>query len=398
MTNLNTLAIHGGVPIRSTMLPYGRQWLDEEDIAHVVDTLRSPYLTQGPAIEAFEQAVAEEVGAGDAIAFANGTAALHAACHVAGITEGDEVITSPITFAASSNCVLYCGGRPVFADIDPQTYNLDPSSVEQAITSRTKAIMAVHFTGQPCDLTALRALTNRYGLQLIEDAAHALGASHQGQPIGSSSNMAMFSFHPVKPVTAGEGGVITTHDESVASQLRSFRSHGIVRDATVIDREGAWYYEMQELGYNYRMTDIQASLGRSQLRKLFSFTQQRRAIAEAYTTAFEQIDGLIVPKQLTETESAWHLYSLQLNPEAFRASRREFFEALRAENIGVHVHYIPVYWHPYYEQLGYARGLCPVAEEWYQHALTLPIFPGMTAEDVNDVIEAVKKVAFVYHK
>ncbi|UOE76054.1 UDP-4-amino-4,6-dideoxy-N-acetyl-beta-L-altrosamine transaminase [Parageobacillus thermoglucosidasius] len=375
---------------RESFLSYGQQWITDEDIEAVVAVLKSPFLTQGPKIQEFERKVADYVGAKYAVAFSNGTAALHGACFAAGIGEGDEVITTPITFAATSNAVLYCGGKPVFADIDDRTYNIDPKEIRKHITPNTKAIIPVDFTGQPADMDAIMEIANEHGLVVIEDGAHSLGAEYKGRKVGMLAHMTMFSFHPVKPVTTAEGGVIVTDSEEYYEKLKRFRSHGIIKHNLSRD-EGPWYYEMVDLGYNYRMTDLQAALGISQMDKLDCFIERRREIANMYNEAFKTMDSVIVPMQLERTQSGWHLYVLQLKLDKLKRSRREIFESLRAENIGVHVHYIPVYWHPYYQKLGYRKGICPKAEQWYEQALTLPIFPKMTDEDVNDVIEAVKR-------
>jgi perosamine synthetase len=375
---------------RESFLSYGQQWITDEDIEAVVTVLKSPFLTQGPKIHEFERKVADYVGAKYAVAFSNGTAALHGACFAAGIGEGDEVITTPITFAATSNAVLYCGGKPVFADIDDRTYNIDPKEIRKHITPNTKAIIPVDFTGQPADMDAIMEIANEHGLVVIEDGAHSLGAEYKGRKVGMLAHMTMFSFHPVKPVTTAEGGVIVTDSEEYYEKLKRFRSHGIIKHNLSRD-EGPWYYEMVDLGYNYRMTDLQAALGISQMDKLDCFIERRREIASMYNEAFKTMDSVIVPMQLERTQSGWHLYVLQLKLDKLKRSRREIFESLRAENIGVHVHYIPVYWHPYYQKLGYRKGICPKAEQWYEQALTLPIFPKMTDEDVNDVIEVVKR-------
>jgi perosamine synthetase len=375
---------------RESFLSYGQQWITDEDIEAVVTVLKSPFLTQGPKIHEFERKVADYVGAKYAVAFSNGTAALHGACFAAGIGEGDEVITTPITFAATSNAVLYCGGKPIFADIDDRTYNIDPKEIRKHITPNTKAIIPVDFTGQPADMDVIMEIANEHGLIVIEDGAHSLGAKYKGRKVGTLAHMTMFSFHPVKPVTTAEGGVIVTDSEEYYEKLKRFRSHGIINQNLSRD-EGPWYYEMVDLGYNYRMTDLQAALGISQMDKLDRFIERRREIANMYNEAFKTMDSVILPMQLEGTQSGWHLYMLQLMLDKLKRSRREIFESLRAENIGVHVHYIPVYWHPYYQKLGYRKGICPKAEQWYEQALTLPIFPKMTDEDVNDVIEAVKR-------
>lgn len=376
---------------RENFLSYGKQSIDEADIAAVVETLQSPFLTQGPKVEQFELAVAEYVGAKYAVAFSNGTAALHGACFAAGVGKGDEVITTPITFAATSNAVLYCGGTPVFADIDAETYNLDPISVRKNITSKTKAIMPVDFTGQPVDLDAMMRISEDHELVVIEDGAHSLGATYKGCKVGSQADMTMFSFHPVKPITTGEGGIITTNSEDYYEQLKLFRSHGISKTPYSIE-QGDWYYEMTDLGFNYRMNDIQAALGLSQLRRLDGFIERRREIASLYNEKLADIAGVMMPKQLEETESGWHLYMIQLDGHVLQKSRRAVFDEMRAMNIGVHVHYIPVYWHPYYRDLGYHKGISPLAERWYECALTLPIFPEMTERDVDEVVEILKDI------
>ncbi|WP_249660250.1 UDP-4-amino-4,6-dideoxy-N-acetyl-beta-L-altrosamine transaminase [Lysinibacillus fusiformis] len=368
-------------------LTYGRQSIEEDDIQVVLETLRSPYLTQGPKIQQFEQAIANYVGAHYAVAFCNGTAALHAACYAAGINEGDEVITSPITFAASANCVRYVGGTVVFADIDAKTYNINPEEVRKKITPNTKAIIPVDFTGQPADMDAIMDIAHEHNLVVIEDGAHSLGADYKGKKIGTQAHMTMFSFHPVKPITTAEGGIIVTNNEEYYRKLQLFRSHGIEQTEFSVN-QGGWYYEMTDLGYNYRMTDLQAALGLSQMNKIDTFIQQRREIATFYTEALQDLEGIIVPQQLKGTNSGWHLYMLQLEG----ISRKFVFEQMRLSNIGVHVHYIPVYWHPYYRKMGYERGLCPNAEKWYEKALTLPIHPNMTVEELSIIVSNIKEL------
>lgn len=371
------------------MIPYGRQTIEEDDIQAVVDVLRSDYLTTGPKIAEFEKMMADYVGAKYAVAIANDTAALHAACYVAGIGAGDEVITTPITFAASSNCVLYCGGTPVFADIDPDIYNIDPEDIRRKITDRTKAIIAVHLAGQPCDMDAIHAIAKEHHLIVIEDAAHALGSEYKGKMIGSMSDMTTFSFHPVKPITTGEGGMIVTNDETFYKKLVLFRSHGITRDESQMTcNEGPWFYQQIDLGYNYRMTDIQCALGCSQMKKLDSFIARRRELVERYNKAFADCKNIVTPYQLPDTKSGWHLYIIQVKNK----DRKAVFEALRAEGIGVNVHYIPVYHHPYYREHGYADVNCPVAEEVYSHIISLPLFPRLTDEQQDEVIEKVRKI------
>ncbi|MFJ7368733.1 UDP-4-amino-4,6-dideoxy-N-acetyl-beta-L-altrosamine transaminase [Lysinibacillus sp. NPDC098008] len=362
-------------------ISYGCQSIDEEDIQTVIDTLRSPFLTQGPKVAEFEQVIANFVGAKYAVAFCNGTAALHGACYAAEVGEGDEVITSPITFVASANCVRYVGGTVVFADIDPVTYNINPAQIQANITEKTKAIIPVDFTGQPADMDEIMSIAKEHNLVVIEDGAHSLGAEYKGSKVGIQADMTMFSFHPVKPITTAEGGVIVTNNEDYYRKLLKFRSHGI-EQTSYAQEQGGWYYEMTDLGYNYRMTDLQAALGISQLSKIDTFLQRRREIAAMYTEALQKVEGIQVPQQLEETNSGWHLYMIQLE----KADRKLVFEEMRAVNIGVHVHYIPVYWHPYYQQLGYRKELCPVAETWYDKALTLPIHPQLSNEEVEFII------------
>ncbi len=391
--------IENGQPIRNSFLPYGRQWIDDEDIQTVIEVLKSDYLTTGPSIEIFEKKLADYVGAKYAVAFSNGTAALHGATFAAGIANGDEVITTPMTFAASANCILYQSGIPFFADIDNKTYNIDPKLIEGLITNKTKAIIPVDYTGQPADLDEILRIAKKHNLIVIEDAAHALGATYKGRKIGSISDMTMFSFHPVKHITTGEGGVITTNNKAYYDRLIQFRTHGITRNPSdLIANHGPWYYEMKYLGYNYRMTDIQAALGISQLDKLKGFIETRKKYVKMYNDAFSKMKELTIPYQSTDSDSSWHLYIIRLNTIKLKVGRKKIFEALLKENIGVNVHYIPVYFHPYYQDLGYEQGLCPRAESHYEQIITIPLFPKMTEKDVDDVIEAVKKVIYFYKK
>lgn len=377
---------------RETYLPYGKQWIDEDDIKAVVNVLKGDFLTTGPYIGEFERAVADYVGTKYAVAFSNGTAALHGACYAAGIGEGDEVITTPITFAASANCVLYQGGTPVFADIDEKTYNIDPKEVEKKVTESTKAIIPVDFTGQPVNLDAIHEIANKHNLVVIEDAAHALGAKYKGKMVGSLSDMTMFSFHPVKHITSGEGGIITTNNKNYYDKLLMFRSHGITRDVDkMVENHGPWYYEMQFLGYNYRMTDFQAALGVSQLKKIDSFVARRKKYVEMYNEAFKEVKQVTTPFQDKESDSSWHLYIIKLDLDALSVSRKEIFQALQAKNIGVNVHYIPVHILPYYKEMGHKNGDYPIAEELYERIISLPLFPAMEEKDVQDVIDAVKE-------
>jgi perosamine synthetase len=390
------LAVEGGTPVRGTMLPYGRQWLDEDDIDAVVRSLRSDWLTTGPGVAAFEQAFAGRVGATHAVAVANGTAALHAAAFAAGIGPGDEVIVPPLTFAASANCVRYQGGTVVFADVRRDTLCLDPAKVEAAITPRTRAIVTVDYAGQPSDLDELMGIATRHGLAVIEDACHALGAMYRGRRVGTLAHLTAFSLHPVKHITTGEGGVVTTDDAALAESMRCFRNHGITSDHRQREARGSWFYEMGSLGWNYRLTDFQCALGLSQLQKLSPWLARRREIAARYSAAFAETAEVEPPTVSPDRESAWHLYPIRLRLERLRADRGEVFRALRAENIGVNVHYIPVPWHPYYQRLGYGKGLWPEAESAYERLISLPIWPGMTPGDESDVVDAVERVVARY--
>lgn len=367
-------------------IPYGRQSIDEEDIQAVVDVLKGDFLTTGPTVAEFEQAICEYTGAKYAVAIANGTAALHAACFAAGIGAGDEVITTPITFAASANCVLYCGGKPVFADICPDTYNIDPEDIRRKITDKTKAIIAVHYTGQPCEMDEIHAIAEEYHLTVIEDAAHALGADYKGRKIGSVSDMTTFSFHPVKHITTGEGGMITTNEERLYERLKLFRSHGITRDEKwLFQNQGGWYYEQLELGYNYRITDIQCALGVSQLKKLDRFLARRRELVGRYEEAFQDVKEITCPIQRHGCHNSWHLYVIQV-PEG---RRKEIYDKLQTAGIRVNVHYIPVYQHPYYQKHGYAKVHCTHAEKLYENMLSLPLYYGLSDAEQDYVIEAV---------
>lgn len=388
-----------GEKTRESYLPYGQQWINETDINAVIEVLKSDYLTTGPAVQKFEESIASYVGSKYAISFSNGTAALHGACFAAGIGEGDEVITTPMTFAASANCVLYQGGKPVFADIDSDTYNIDPMKIEEKINKNTKAIIPVDFTGQPVAIDKINEIAKENNLVVIEDAAHALGATYKGRKVGSLSDMTMFSFHPVKHITSGEGGVITTNNKEYYEKLLQFRSHGITRDPEKLTKnEGPWYYEMQSLGYNYRMTDIQAALGRNQLKRIDKFVDKRKEYVATYNEAFKGLSEIVLPYQESISSSSWHLYIISLNLEQLTGDRRAIFEALQKENIGVNVHYIPVHLLPYYQELGYEIGICPNAEKLYEKIITLPLFPKMTKEDVDDVINAVNKVIKMFRK
>lgn len=397
---MNELAIFGGKPVFDKKIGYAHQYIDDGDIQAVVDVLKSDYLTCGPKIKEAEAKLCAITGAKHAVLIANGTAALHAICFAAGIGPGDEVITTPITFAASANCALYCGARPVFADINPRTYNIDPDSVERCVTEKTRAVVAVDYTGQAVELDRLRGICDRHNLILIEDAAHSLGTRYNGRPVGSIADMTEFSFHPVKTCTAGEGGAITTNDDALYKQLVLFREHGITRNPDWMDRpsEGGWYYQQIALGYNYRMTDIQAALLSSQLDKLALFAARRKALVRRYDEAFGAVPEITVQQEIPESDTVRHLYIVQFNLELLSCGRRELYDALQAEGVGVNVHYIPTYSFPYYRQLGYAMGQCPNAERLYGRMVSIPLFYGLTDEQQDKVIEAVKKVIQYYKK
>src|ERR1035437_3023386 len=402
-TKLETLAIHGGVPVRETFLPYGRQSLDDADIQAVVEVLKSDWLTTGPKIAEFEERFAEWVGARHAVSYSSGTAALHGAAFAAGLGPGDEAITTPMTFCATANCILYQGATPVFADVSPDTLNLDPKEVSKRVSARTKAIFAVDYAGHPAALDELGQLAKAQAPQgqrplLIEDACHALGAEYRGKRVGGIADMTVFSFHPVKHLTTGEGGMVTTNDAQLAETLRRFRNHGISSSARQRQEAGQWFYEMVLLGFNYRLTDIACALGLSQLEKLDANLARRREIAAQYASAFRDLSAILVPAVRDGVNPAWHLYPVRLNLGTLSAGRGEIFRALRAENIGVNVHYIPVHQHPYYRERSKSKESYPVAEDAYERLISLPMFHSMTAQDVGDVIHAVTKIVDHYRK
>ncbi len=377
-------------------IPYGHHCIDNRDIQEVIKVLKSNWITQGPKVKDFESALCKYTGAKYAVAVSSGTAGLHIACLSAGISNGDEVITSPITFVASANCVLYCGARPVFADICEDTVNIDPEEIKKKINKKTKAIIPVHFAGHPCDLEEIYKIAKNYNLTVIEDACHALGAEYKGSKIGSCkySDMAVFSFHPVKSITTGEGGAVLTNRKDLYEKLLLFRNHGITKDRTKLinKKEGPWYYEMQELGLNYRITDFQCALGLSQLKKLDFFLKQRREIVAQYNEVFKDVKEIKRPVEREYVRNAWHIYVVRLNLKKLIKKQREIFEQLRSQGIGVQVHYIPVYYQPYYQRLGYQKGISPIAESYYKEAITLPLYPKMSDDDIKKVINSVIKV------
>jgi perosamine synthetase len=397
----SSLALEGGKPVRDSWLPYGHQLIDDADIAAVTEALKSDFLTQGPRIKQFEDSIAKAVGVKYAVAISNGTAALHAAYYSAGITSGDLIITAPITFAATSNAALYLGARSLFADVDPTTGLIDVDSVAKLLKSaegkKVKAVVGIDFAGQPCHYRELEALAASHGIPFIVDAAHSLGATYQGQKAGFAGILSTMSFHPVKSITTGEGGVILSNDDKLYDKLLLFRSHGITKAKDKLTRdEGPWYHEMQELGYNYRMCDIQAALGTSQMAKLPDFVKRRREIANLYRTKLANHPHYQCATAHDDRESAYHLFPILVKDTPYATNRRYVFEALHAENIGVQVHYIPTYQMPYYQNHVNDRdwaSLCPGAEEFYQREIGLPIFPAMTDSDVDDVVKALNKIA-----
>lgn len=378
------------------MIPYGRQSIDAEDIRAVVDTLQSDWLTQGPAVERFEAAVASHCGSPHAVAVNSATSALQIAYLALGLGPGDTLWTSPNTFVATANAALLCGASVDFVDIDPRTYNLsvDALRAKLAAGGRPKIVAPVHFSGQPCDLRAIAQLAREYGFAVVEDASHAIGATYEGRPIGDCrySDIAIFSFHPVKIVTTGEGGMALTNQPELAERMRRLRSHGIVRSRAELTRpdEGPWYYEQHELGFNFRMTDLQAALGESQMRRLDTFIARRRQLAARYDEALRGLP-LSTPWQATDGQSAWHLYVIQLDP-ALIGKRRQIVEQMRAAGVFAHVHYIPVHLQPYYRQLGFQPGQCPAAETYYERAITVPLYAGMSDADQDEVVRVLGRL------
>ena len=395
---MSRLAIDGGPPVREALLPYGRQTVTDNDVAAVVEVLQSDWLTTGPKVAEFESALAAATGARHAVAVSSGTAALHTMLAAAGVGPGDEVVVPVITFAATANAALYLGARPVFADVDPETLLVDAASVAAVLTQRTRAVVAVDYAGQPADYDALRDVTADRGVTLLADACHALGGALDGQTVGTLAEMSSFSFHPVKHVAAGEGGAVTTEDAGLAEAMRSFRNHGITTDHARRAAAGTWTYDMEVLGFNYRLSDIHSALATSQLERLAENVARRQQIAARYDAALDETTGVTPLATRPGVSHAHHIYVVLLDPAQFRAGRAEFFAALRAENIGVNVHYIPVPWHPYYQRLGFERGCWPAGEGAYERMLTLPIWPGMSDGDADDVIQAVAKVAQAYRR
>ena len=380
---------------------YGKQTIEDDDIKAVVDALKSPFITCGPRVDELEEKLCEYTGAKYAVAVSNGTAALHCACIAAGIGPGDEVITTPMTFAASANCALYCGARPVFADINPETYNIDPDSIRKCITSRTKAIIAVDFTGQVVEADKIRKICNEYGLLFIEDAAHSIGSSYNGTKVGNIADITTFSFHPVKTITGGEGGAVLTNDENLYNKISLAHTHGITHDEAMmkdLPHEGMWYYEQISLGYNYRMTDFQAALLISQLGKLERFKKRRKEIVDYYDSELKNVDGIIIQKEIEQSDTCRHLYIIRLDESVLSCTRREFFDEMGRRGVQPQVHYVPVYWFPYYQELGYKKGLCPNAEEVYKGIMSIPLYPSLTEEETEYVVDVIKTIVEKYKR
>lgn len=392
------LAIFGGEASCKLFIPYGTQYIDEDDIDAVIKVLRSPYLTTGPSVKLLEEKICNITNAKYCLSVSNGTSALHLACLAAGIKEGDEVIVPALTFVATSNAVLYCGGRPVFADVDKETWNICPKSIKENITNKTKAIIAVDFGGQAAELGKIREISKKYNLLLIEDAAHSIGTKYKGKPVGSIADITIFSFHPVKTVTAGEGGAITTNSRDLYKKLNMLKYHGITRNKEnfINEKDGEWYYEQQLLGFNYRMTDLQCTLLISQLDKLNRFIERRKDIVKMYDKAFSKIKEISVQKIIPNSDTCRHLYIIRLNLKKLKGTRKDIYDALKAENIGVNVHYIPVYYHPYYQNLGYEKGICPNSEKLYEEMITISLFYTMSDEDVKNIIKGINKVINYY--
>ena len=391
------LAIEGGAPVRQSLLPYGHQTIDEDDVEAVVAALRSEWLTTGPAVPAFEKALSEAVATEHAVTVSSGTAALHASMHALEVGPGDEVIVPAMTFAATASAVMFEGATPVFADVDESTLLIDPVSVTSLVGPRTRAIIAVDYAGQPCDYASLREIASARGIALVADACHSLGATYDGRPVGANADMTAFSFHPIKPITTGEGGAVTTSSAELAARVRSFRNHGMSSDFRQREHVGSWFYEIADLGYNYRLSEMQCALGISQLRKLRVWVERRQAIAARYAASLAQLDAVRPLAIESGRTHAFHLFVVEMEPGCWSVDRAAVFAALRAEGIGVNVHYIPAHLHPLYRRrLGTGPGLCPIAEAAYGRVLTLPVFPAMTDADVDDVVFALRKVARRY--
>jgi UDP-4-amino-4,6-dideoxy-N-acetyl-beta-L-altrosamine transaminase len=379
--------------VRDQWLPYGHHRIEEDDVAAVLEVLHSDWITQGPKVELFERAVADSCDAKYGVAFASGTAALHAACRVAQLGPGDQAITTPLTFVATANAIVYCGAEPRFADIEENSFNIDPAEIQKQITPKTKVLLPVDFAGHPVELERIVEIAHEHGLKVIEDASHALGAKYRGRPIGSIADMTVFSFHPVKQITTGEGGIVLTGDREFSKRLKTFRHHGI----ECPDPEHPWNYEIRELGHNYRISDLQCALGLSQLRRLNERIVRKREIALRYQDGLASIEEVSLPVTASHVEHAWHIFVVLLNLEKLAADRDTILKALRSENIGATWHYPLVHLLPFYrEKFGYGEGLCPVAERHSNRMITLPLFSAMSDDDAEDVIEATLKVLDAY--
>ncbi len=393
-------AIEGGRPIREEFLPYGTQWLDEKEIEEVIDTLKSSWITTGPKMCLFEDNFKNLIGSKFAVAVNSGTAALHISTSSIDIKPGDEVITTPLTFVASSNCVIYRGGTPIFADIKKDTYNIDPNEIKKKITPNTKAIIPVHFSGQPCDMDEIIEIAHENNLFIIEDAAHAIDAEYKNRKVGNMSDLTAFSFHPVKNITTAEGGMVTTNDDELYNKLIMFRTHGISKDAVKrFGKSGDFFYDMKYLGYRYNLSEIHASIGIHQLNKLEFFQKRRREIVKLYYRELKDLEEITLPYVKKDIKHTWHLFIIQLNLAKLRVNRDHIFKALREENIGVNVHYIPVHYHSFYKnKFGLKKGSLPNTEWLYPRILTIPLFPKMSDDDVYDVINALNKIIKYYRK
>lgn len=394
------IAINGGEPTRKDYLQYGRQYIDDEDIMSVIQALKSDFLTTGPLVEEFERKFADYVGAKYAVAVSNGTAALHIACLAAGLKEGDEGITTPITFAASSNCMLYCGAKSVFCDINLDDYNIDENKIKSYINEKTKVILPVDFTGQCCNIGKIMEIAKENNLIVIQDASHSLGTKYLDKQIGSIADMTTFSLHPVKTITSGEGGVVTTNSLALYEKLKLYKTHGITKSkGNLRNKEHPeWYYEQIYLGYNYRITDLQSALGISQLNKIEKFITKRKLLVNTYNELLKDIDGIILQKEEDYSDTSRHLYIIRLDLNKFKATRDDIYNALIAENIGVNIHYIPVYKHPYYKKIGYEDIICENAETFYNSSITLPLHVNMNESDINDVVNALNSVLDYYKR
>lgn len=397
---MERLAIDGGKPVRDKFLPYATQWIGNEEKKEIIEVLNSNWITTGPKVSQFEKDVAKYVGSKYAIAVNSGTAALHCCTSSIDLKTGDEVITTPFTFLASANCIVYVGARPVLVDIKKDTYNIDPKEIKKKLTDKTKAIIPVHYGGQPCNIDEIYEIARDCNLRVIEDAAHALSSEFKGKKIGGIGDLSTFSFHPVKNITTAEGGIITTNDEMLARLCIMHRTHGITKEAMQrYGKDTDWYYDMQRLGYRYNMTEFQAALGIAQLKKIDKFQKRREGIIKIYNNNFSEMNELILPYVKPDVKSSWHLYTIRIKEKTIKVNRNQIIKALRKENIGVNVHYIPIHFHTYYQNnYGYKEGDFPKTEEIYKSIITLPLFPRMEEKDIFDTINAVKKVIGYYSK